>query len=103
MSFPSSFGYKSQRLARASPRVRYYSVSRPPFFSSTGADSMETPKETMSSVCPDGSTGRLTPTEEPPTCQQARRASLYSAIRSHMLESVRPSGLTELELLLLTV
>lgn len=64
---------------------------------------METPKETMPGASPDGSAGRSTPTEEFSACQQARRGSLYSTMRSHMLESVRPSGLTELELLLLTV
>lgn len=100
MSFPSSFGCKSQRLARANQRFQYYFIDHPAFLL---PHRMEKPKETMSVVSPGGSAGRLTPTEEPPACQQARRESLYSVVRNHLLESVRPSGLTELELLLLTL
>lgn len=50
----------------------------------------------------DGPTGCSTPTEELQACQQAPRGSLYATVRSHMLENVRPSGLIEFQLLILT-
>lgn len=64
---------------------------------------MAIPKEAMNAVCPDGSLSHSTPTEMPPAPEQSRRKALYSAVRSHMLESVRPSGFAEVELLLLTM
>lgn len=64
---------------------------------------MEPPKNTTSVVGLDGSAGRSTPTEEPPACQHAPWGSLYAAVRSHMSETVRPSELVEIELLILTM